>query len=618
MARRNSSSEPTTDQTTGQTSGENPLDTYSKLSVSAVRRIYALATPYRAMLIVAGVLTLISTGISLALPVAARSALDRTLQSHRIGDLDKLAVTLLVMVLFGSAIGYAQYLLVAYAGNRVVMELRRKLFAHLLRLPVSYFDTTRSGDLASRLANDVTLLQTTLTDDLVRLVGNLVTLFGGIGLALYLDFRLTLVVVALLAGVTSLFVIFGKRLRKLTRQALDALSDTMGSMTESLGNIRLVKAFARERYEETKAGERLETVFKLSLRGSAMEGAFGTVAFAGFILVLLGVVWYGGRAVLSGTLTAGSLLAFLMTVTIISGPMGSLATQFARLQRAIGASERLFGILDTPTEPEDKAGAQGFPEGAGEIEFRNLRFGYNDEVTVLNDLTLEVPAGKVTALVGASGEGKTTLTLLLYRFYEAQSGEILIDGVPISDIRREELRERIGLVPQEPILFNGTLRENILYGRLDASEAEMLEASRAANVEEFAAKLPEGYGTMIGERGVTLSGGQRQRVAIARAILKNPRILALDEATSALDTQSEALVQEALERLMRGRTTLVIAHRLSTIMNADKIAVIEGGQIAETGTHDALIRNGGKYAQLHRAGDGTRDLLIEESAIVVG
>ncbi len=587
-----------------------PEETYAKLSVSAVRRIYALALPYRVLLLLAGVLTLFSTGISLSLPVVARSALDRTLHSHRVADLDLLALTLVGMVILGSALGYAQYLLVAYAGNRVVMELRRSLFAHLLRLPVPFFDTSRSGDLASHLSNDVSLLQTTLTDDLVRLGGNVVTLLGGIGLALYLDARLTLVVVTLLLAVTSLFVIFGKRLRQLTRLSLDALSDTMGSMTESLGSIRLVKAFARERFEENRAGGKLQNVLRLSMKSSAMEGAFGTVAFAGFLLVLLGVVWYGGRAVLGGTLTAGSLLAFLMTITIISGPMGSLATQFARLQRAIGASERLFGILDTPVEPPDTSGAKPFPDGAGRIEFNQIRFGYNAEVTVLNDLTLSVPAGKVTALVGASGEGKTTLTLLLYRFYETQGGAISIDGVPITELQREALRENIGLVPQEPILFNGTLRENLLYGKLDATSEELERAAKAANVEEFALKLPDGYETRIGERGITLSGGQRQRVAIARAILKDPRILALDEATSALDTQSEALVQEALERLMRGRTTLVIAHRLSTIIHADQIAVIEGGRIVETGRHETLIGAGGRYAELHRAG-GVRTLDAE-------
>jgi subfamily B ATP-binding cassette protein MsbA len=287
-----------------------------------------------------------------------------------------------------------------------------------------------------------------------------------------------------------------------------------------------------------------------------------------------------------------------MTVTIISGPIGTLAIQYARLQRAVGAADRLFSILDESPEPPDTQDARRFPNGPGEVVFDNLVFSYTPDTPVLQGLSLEVPAGKITALVGASGAGKTTLASLLYRFYEPQSGDILIDGVSVRRIRRQELRENIGLVPQEPILFNGTIRDNIRYGRLEATDAEIEEAARIANVEEFITPLPKGYDTVLGERGITLSGGQRQRVAIARAVLKNPRILVLDEATSALDTRSEMLVREALERLMQNRTTLVIAHRLTTIQNAHQIALIEAGQVAVIGRHDDLLREEGRYAAL--------------------
>jgi subfamily B ATP-binding cassette protein MsbA len=574
-------------------------ETRSKISVTALRRLLRLALPHRGRLLFAGILMLVSTGISLSLPLAARGALDRVLKTHNVATLDHLALLLVALIVVGALFSYAQYLVMAHAGNRIVQEMRARLFAHLQRLPVAFFDRTRSGDLTSLLSNDVSLLQQTLTEDLVRLAGNIVTLVGGIALAVVIDWRLTVVVVGLLLCVVLMFMVMGRRLRKMTRASLDALSDAMGGINEALSNIRLVKAFAREAHEDRRTGDKLETVFQLSMKSSRLEGAFGTIAFAGFILVLLGVVWYGGRNVMNGTLSAGSLLAFLMTVTIISGPMSSIAIQFSRLQRAMGASDRLFALLDDAPEPADAPNAGAFPEIAGTVAFDNVVFGYSDDVPVLRGLSLELPAGLVTACVGASGAGKTTLAMLLYRFYEPQSGQITIDSVPVTAIKRLALREHIGIVPQEPILFNGTIRDNIRYGKLTATDAEIEAAARAANVEEFVLPLEKGYETILGERGITLSGGQRQRVAIARAVLKDPRLLILDEATSALDTRSEMLVREALERLMRGRTTLVIAHRLSTIQNADQIVVLHGGEVVERGTHAELLETAGRYADLH-------------------
>ncbi len=573
-------------------------DKLVKLTWPSVRRLIALALPYKLQLGAASVIMLLTSAVNLSLPVFGKTAVDQVLKSGNVATLDRAALIIIALVILASGLSFSQFVLIAYAGNRIVKDMRARLFSHLQRLPVSYFDRTRSGDLASHLSNDVGLIQQSLTSDVAGLVSNIVTLAGGIVLAIIFNWKLCLVVVGMLALVMAFFVIFGRRLRKLTREALDALSDAMGAMTEAMANIRLVKAFARERYEDERADVKLTHVYKLQMKTSIAEGAMGMVAFSGFILLLLGVIWFGGREVIAGHITPGTLFGFFMIVPIISGPMGSLASLYTRLQRAVGAADRLFEILDQRDEEPDAPDALGFPTDHN-IEFRDVDFHYVPESPVLRKLNLELPAGKVTAVVGRSGGGKTTISALLYRFYEPVSGEILIGGVPIRSIRREDLRVSIGLVPQDTILFNGTVWENIRYGRLEATDREIEDAAAAANVEEFVRGMPDGYQTIIGERGITLSGGQRQRVAIARALLKNPKILILDEATSALDARSESLVREALERLMEGRTTLVIAHRLTTIQNADQIAVLDEGNIIELGTHDELLRSNGRYAELN-------------------
>lgn len=570
-----------------------------KLTWGSVTRLIGLAAPYKYRLFASGLLMMVSTGVTLGLPLLIRVAVSRLEATHNASELDRYVLAMLGLLTLGSVLGYFQYLLSSYAGNRVIKDLRLKLFSHLQRLPVAYFDKKRSGDLSSSLSNDVSQLQTTLTDDLVRLPGHVIVLVGGISIGMWMNWRLAMIVVSVLAAMMAFFVVTGIATRLANRKALDALASTMGGITESLSNIRIVKAFAQEKHETARAESGLGEVLHLSMKSARIEGLMGTVGGAAFMLMLLGMLWYGGHGVLDGSLKISDIFGFLGAMFVISGPMAQIASLYTRLQRAVGASDRIFEILDQTPEIPDVPNAVGFPNGPGEVEFRNLRFAYELDTPVLKGLDLVLPAGKVTALVGPSGSGKSTVASLLFRFYEPQSGEISIDGVSVKDIRRHDLRDHLAIVPQDPILFNGTIRENIHYGRLDATDVEVEKAAQEANVAEFVNGFPNGYETIVGERGVTLSGGQRQRLAIARALLKNPRILVLDEATSALDTRSESLIREALDRLMVGRTTLIIAHRLTTIRNADQIAVLSGGEILETGTHNELLRLGGSYAGLY-------------------
>ena len=582
--------------------GTNDEDLKRRLSGAAIRRLLGLARPYIRPLVFAAIIALLGSGVTLLLPILTQRAVAEVRLSGIVRDLDREAYAIMGLLAFAGILFYGQFLLGAWTGNRIVNDIRGRLFAHLQRLPVAYFDRNRSGDLTSYLSNDVGQLQSVLTADVVQFVPNLVTFVGGIAMATVINVRLASVVFVLLALMMVFFVVNGIRLRKLNRASLDALAELTGGMTEALANIRLVKAFDREAHEDARVRTGLGRYFDLTMRSAKVEGLMGMVGLNGMMLGLAALAWYGGRGLVTGAFTLENLVGFFVAMFITVGPMTQLATVYTRLQRGTGAAERIFAILDESPEPADPPEALEFPHGVGRVAFRSVDFGYAPDLPVLQNLDLDLVPGGVTALVGPSGSGKTTVASLLFRFYEPQAGRVEIDGVRLSDIRRQGLRENVGIVPQEPILFQGTLRENIRYGKLNATDEDVERAARLANVLEFTERLPEGYETPIGERGVTLSGGQRQRVAIARAILKDPRVLILDEATSALDNRSEALVREALDRLMEGRTTLVIAHRLSTIRNADRIAVMGEGRVVENGTHESLMREGGVYADLVAAG----------------
>lgn len=589
--------------------GQNDEDLKRRLSAAAVRRLIGLAIPYSKPLIAAGLLAIVARGTQLVVPLLVRDAANRLTASSDLGSLDRDAGLIFLLIVFGGVLSYVQYTMSAKIGTRIVNDLRGRLFGHLQRLPVAYFDRNRSGDLTSYLSNDVGQLQTVLTNDLAQFGANLIGLVGGIGLAAVLNWRLTVVMIGLLACGLAFFMVCGIRLKRLNRATLDALAESMGGMTESLASIRLVKAFDREDYEDRRVQTSLGKLYNLAVRASKLEGLMVAVGGSAFFLMLVGLLWFGARGVVAGTFRPGDVVSFVVALMVVVMPMTQLATLYTSLQRGTGAAERIFTILDEPSEPADQPDAVAFPIGDGTVAFRDVSFGYAVDLPVLKAFQLELEPGKVTALVGPSGAGKSTVASLLFRFYEPQSGQIEINGVSLSKIRRQSLRSHVGIVPQEPILFSGTLMENLRYGRVDATDEEVFRAAEMANVDEFAARLPNGYETAIGERGVTLSGGQRQRVAIARAILKDPRVLILDEATSALDNRSEALVREALDRLMAGRTTLVIAHRLSTIQHADRIAVLSDGCIVEAGTHESLLRSGGVYADLVAAGGNLSAIL---------
>jgi subfamily B ATP-binding cassette protein MsbA len=577
----------------------NDDDLKKKIVLADVWRVLSLALPFKRTLICAALFGLLGSAFQLALPVVAKLAVDHVTHTSRVSDVDLYSAALVGFILLSAGANYAQFVLSARAGNAIIRQFRLRLFSHIQRLPVAYFDRVRSGDLASHLSNDVSQLQVTLATDLAGFAGTLFLLGGGLLMAVILNWRLTIIVTGILVLVMAFFVVTGRRLRKMNRASLDALAEAMGSMTEAIASIRLVKAFAREPYEDERSAIRLTTLLNLSNRSSAVEGLMMNVGIAGSFLMIIGCLWFGGRGVLSGSFSSGDVVGFLTALIVILAPMANFAALFTRLQRTVGAAERLFSILDQPAEEADLPGAMDFPDGPGAVEYRSVEFSYVEDQPVITGLNLSLEPGKVTAIVGPSGSGKTTLASLLYRFYQPQSGTIKVDGISIDRIRRESLRTHIGIVPQEPILFNGTILENIRYGRLDATDEEVRRAAEDANVDEFVSVFNHGYQTVIGERGITLSGGQRQRIAIARAVLKNPKLLILDEATSALDNRSESLVREALDRLMQKRTTMVIAHRLSTVRNADAIAVVSEGKVVELGNHSQLLEQGGKYAELY-------------------
>jgi ATP-binding cassette subfamily B protein len=565
-----------------------------------LKRLLSLVKPHWKGLAVATFALFVAAGISLLYPQAARIAIDDVIKAGEATDMKMLGLALLGIFAVQALFAAIRYYLFTVIGDRVVADLRQRLFSAVLAQEMGFFDENRTGDLTSRLTSDTQAIQSAVTTNVSMALRYGAQALGGVVILFVTSLKLSMVMIVAVPLVIGIAFFYGRMLRKLSRKVQDAIADSTSVAEEAIGGIRTVRSFAREEHERASYDRDIDRSFDIA-KVRARIGAFftGGVSFLGYGTIAV-ILWLGSLMVIDGEMTPGQLAAYILYTLFVAVALGVMSGLWTDFMKAVGAGERVFELIDrlpkfeTVEHPKTSAPTRGL------VEFDQVTFRYptRPEVKALKDVSFAVRPGEKVALVGPSGSGKSTVANLVARFYDPQQGQVCIDGDDIRQWDPDVLRNAIGMVAQEPVLFSGTIRENVLYGRLSATDDEVIEALQAANAWEFVGEFPDGLDNVIGERGVRLSGGQKQRVAIARAILKDPIILVLDEATSALDVESESLVQAALEKLMEGRTTIIIAHRLSTIANADRVVVLDHGRVVEQGTHKELMGGDDVYRRL--------------------